>query len=430
MRKRVNRTGKVNSLNNKKRICNSGMKNNQRSKVRHIKKKNIYDRKSMNNKLDFKKRQREDIVKYERKNIDFFIFITVLILLFIGTIMVVSSTAAYAGERWGDSFYFIKRQMIYMAIGIGVMIVMMNFDYRRLGKISGTLLLISIFLLLIVLIPGIGIELNQARRWIGFGGFTVQPTEFAKLAMIIFVSHSIYIRKNKIRYFFDGLIPYLLLLVIVAGLIMQQPHFSATVVIGAVTMIILFAGGVKISHFTVLGFPVVTLGVYLISTSEYRMRRLAAFLDPWSDARDSGYQIIQSLLAIGSGGLFGRGVGRSIQKNLYIPEPYNDFIFSVMAEEFGFIGAFFVVLLFAFLIYRGLKVAVTAPDMFGSLTALGITSLIAVQVIINISVVTSSMPVTGMPLPFFSYGGTSLIFLLSGVGILLNISRYARYDKI
>lgn len=414
----------------KKMAATSSVKGNQKSNVSHIRKKRIHDRTNTRKTLNFEKKQRQDTVVYERKNADFFIYLTVLLLLFIGTIMVVSSTAAYAGDRWGDSFYFIKRQIVYMSVGIAAMVVMMNVDYRKLGKISPVLLIVSILLLFIVMIPGIGIELNEARRWLGFGGLTIQPTELTKLAMIIFVSHSIYKRRNKMKNFFAGIMPYLLLLGFVAGLVMQQPHFSATVVIGAVTMIILFAGGAKISHFAILGFPIVALGSYMVFTSKYRMRRLTSFLDPWSDATDGGYQIIQSLLAIGSGGLFGRGVGRSIQKNLYIPEPYNDFIFSILAEEFGFVGVFFVVLLFAFLIWRGFKVAVTAPDMFGSLLALGITSLIAVQVIINISVVTSSMPVTGMPLPFFSYGGTSLVFLLSGVGILLNVSRYAKYDKI
>jgi cell division protein FtsW len=365
-----------------------------------------------------------------RKNVDFFIFITVLVLLFIGTIMVASSTAAYAGERFGDSFHFIKRQMIYVILGIMAMFAMMNVDYKRLGKISPILMMLSIFLLIIVLIPGIGLELNKARRWIGIGGQTIQPTEVAKLSVILFLSYSLSKKKNKVRNFTKGLLPYLGLLGLIAVLVMMEPHFSATVIIGSVTMILLFAAGAKLGHFALLSAPVMALGTFLVISSPYRRRRLVAFMDPWSDERGGGWQSIQSLLAIGSGGLFGRGTGKSLQKLLYIPEPYNDFIFSILAEEFGFLGVIFVVFLFGLLIWRGFKVAMNAPDTFGGLVALGITSLIAIQVIINIAVVTSSMPVTGMPLPFFSYGGTSLIFLLSGVGILLNISRYAKYDRI
>jgi cell division protein FtsW len=365
-----------------------------------------------------------------RKNADFFIFITVLVLLFIGTIMVASSTAAYAGERFGDSFYFIKRQMVYVILGVMAMFAMMNVNYKRLGKISPILMMLSIFLLIIVLIPGIGVELNEARRWIGIRGQTIQPTEVAKLSIILFLSYSLSKKKDKVRNFTKGLLPYLGLLGIIAGLVMLEPHFSATVIIGSVTMILLFAAGAKLGHFVLLSAPVMSLGTFLVISSPYRLRRLVAFLDPWSDVRGGGWQIIQSLLAIGSGGLFGRGTGKSLQKLLYIPEPYNDFIFSILAEEFGFLGVILVAFLFGLLIWRGFKVAMNAPDTFGGLVALGITSLIAIQVIINIAVVTSSMPVTGMPLPFFSYGGTSLIFLLSGVGILLNISRYAKYDRI
>jgi cell division protein FtsW len=365
-----------------------------------------------------------------RKNADFFIFITVLVLLFIGTIMVASSTAAYAGERFGDSFYFIKRQIIYVILGIVAMFAMMNVDYKRLGKISPILMMLSIFLLIIVLIPGIGLELNQARRWIGIGGQTIQPTEVAKLSIILFLSYSLSKKQKRIRNFIKGILPYLALLAVVAGLVMMEPHFSATVIIGSVTMILLFAAGAKLGHFALLAAPVMALGTFLVISTPYRLRRLVAFLDPWSDVRGGGWQIIQSLLAIGSGGFFGRGTGKSLQKLLYIPEPYNDFIFSILAEEFGFFGVVFVIFLFGILVWRGFKVAMNAPDTFGGLVALGITSLIAIQVIINIAVVTSSMPVTGMPLPFFSYGGTSLIFLLAGVGILLNVSRYAKYDRI
>lgn len=375
----------------------------------------------------------DDVVKTgvpKRQNIDFFIFYTVLVLLFIGTIMVASSTASYASERFDDTFYFIKRQIVYVVIGIVAMMGMMNVDYRKLGKISPFLLLTSFILLVVVLIPGIGVELNQARRWIGIGGQTVQPTEIAKLSMIIFLSYSISKNYQKLHVFTTGLMPYLVLLGCVASLIMLEPHFSATVIISLVTLVILFAAGAKIKHFVILAIPMLALGAYMAVSAPYRMKRLVAFMDPWSYERSSGWQIIQSLLAIGSGGLFGRGAGESMQKHLYIPEPYNDFIFSILAEEFGFIGVIVVIVLFLIFIWRGFLVAIYATDLFGRLLATGVVSLIGLQVMINIAVVTSSMPVTGMPLPFFSYGGTSLIFLLTGVGILLSVSRYAKYERI
>jgi len=211
---------------------------------------------------------------------------------------------------------------------------------------------------------------------------------------------------------------------------MKQPHLSATLVICSVAAIILFCAGAKIRHFVLLGVPAVAGVFALVITSPYRYKRLVSFLDPWSDPQGGGWQVVQSLYAIGPGGLFGRGLGKSLQKFLYIPEPYNDFILAVLAEELGFIGVFTVLLLFLIFFWRGIKISINAPDVFGCLLAAGITSLIAVQVIINVAVVTSSMPVTGMPLPFFSYGGTSLVFLLSGIGILLNISKHSNYDRV
>ncbi|HAA43739.1 MAG TPA: stage V sporulation protein E [Ruminiclostridium sp.] len=366
-----------------------------------------------------------------KKPFDFLIFMTVLLLLSLGTIMVFSSGAPHAYHHMqGDTYHFLKRQLVYLPIGLFAMFVTMNIDYRKLGKLSPLLLIGSIGLLVLVLVPGIGAVYNGARRWINIGGQTVQPSEFAKLAVILFFSHSLSKRREKLKYFFRGLFPYLILLGIFAALLMKQPHLSATLVICSVAAIILFCAGAKIRHFVLLGVPAVAGVFALVITSPYRYKRLVSFLDPWSDPQGGGWQVVQSLYAIGSGGLFGRGLGKSLQKFLYIPEPYNDFILAVLAEELGFIGVFTVLLLFLIFIWRGIKISINAPDVFGCLLATGITSLIAVQVIINVAVVTSSMPVTGMPLPFFSYGGTSLVFLLSGIGILLNISKHSNYDRV
>lgn len=366
-----------------------------------------------------------------KKPFDFLIFMTVMILLSLGTIMVFSSGAPHAyNYMHGDTYHFLKKQMMYVPLGLLAMFITMNIDYRKLGKWSPVFLVSSLALLVLVCIPGIGTELNGARRWFVFGGFNLQPSEIAKLSIILFFSHSLSKRKEELKFFFKGLVPYLIIIGLHALLLLLQPHLSATVIIGMVSSIILFCAGAKIKHFVLMGVPAVAGVAVLVATSDYRLARVTSFLNPWNDPQGGGWQVVQSLYAIGSGGLFGRGLGKSLQKFLYIPEPYNDFILAVLAEELGFIGVATVLLLFLIFIWRGVKVAMNAPDAFGSMVAIGITSLVAVQVIINVAVVTSSMPVTGMPLPFFSYGGTSLMFLMSGIGVLLNISKYANYERI
>lgn len=366
-----------------------------------------------------------------RKNVDFLIFITVLVLLAFGTIMVFSSTAPSAYNYMkGDTYHFIRKQIIFAILGLLGMFFMMNYDYKKLAKMSPTLFVLSTIFLVLVDIPGIGTVLNGARRWLIFGPLNFQPSEMAKLTMILFMAYSLSRKKAYIENFSKGIFPHLLILGVVAVLIMAEPHFSATLIICSVVFIMLFCAGARISHFLMLGVPIIPIGIILVITEPYRLKRFIAFMDPWSDEKGGGWQIIQSLLAIGSGGFVGRGLGKSLQKFLYIPEPYNDFIFAVLSEELGFLGVIFVIILFTIFVWRGVKVAMNTPDTFGSLVAIGITALISIQVVINLLVVTSSMPVTGMPLPFFSYGGTSLVFLLGAVGILLNISRYAKYERI
>ena len=363
----------------------------------------------------------------KRGPFDFGFFLLVMILLSFGLIMVFSASSASAFYSFNDSFYFVKKQLIWAVLRLFAMFFMASYDYRRLGKLSFPLLLISIILLIAVCI--VGIEKNGAKRWLGFGGLTFQPSEVAKLAVIIFFSYSLSVKKDKIKYFFKGLLPYLIILGIIAGLLMLEPHLSGTGIIFLVGIILLFVAGARIYHFVLLSIPVIAAVVVAVVTSEYRWKRITAFLNPFEDKMGSGWQIIQSLYAIGSGGLFGVGLGRSRQKFLYIPEPHSDFIFSILCEELGFVGAVAVILLFVMLIWRGIKIALNAQDTFGSLLVVGIVSLIAVQVLINIAVVTSSMPVTGMPLPFFSAGGSSLVFLMAGMGIVLNVSRYSKKNR-
>ncbi len=355
---------------------------------------------------------------------DFGFFIIVMILLSFGLIMVFSASSATSFYNFNDSYYFVKKQLIWALIGIASMFFMANIDYRVLKKFSFPILITSVILLVAVLI--FGKEINGAKRWLGFGGLTIQPSEVAKLAVIIFFSARLSNAKHNIKKFGKGLLPYLIILGTILGLVILEPHLSGTVVIFLVGIILLFIAGARMLHFTLISLPVIPALFFAMFTSEYRWKRVTAFLDPWQDKMGDGWQIIQSLYAIGSGGLFGLGLGRSRQKFLYIPEPHNDFIFSIVCEELGFIGATSIIILFLVLIWRGIKISLNAPDVFGSLLAAGFTSLIAVQVLINIAVVTSSMPVTGMPLPFFSAGGSSLLFIMTGMGIVLSVSRYRK----
>jgi len=364
-----------------------------------------------------------------KKPFDFWIFASVLLLLSIGTIMVFSSSYYFSVQTVGNSFHLLIPQLEYMALSIIVLIVTMNFDYRRWGKISPLILMVCIGLLILVLIPGVGQKQNGAQRWLGVGSKTIQPSEMAKIGLIMFLSFSLSKRKEVLQSFRKGLLPYLALIGFVAGLVVLERHLSGTLIIVITSFVILFCAGAKISHFVAIAVPGVVAVAGAIFSASFRMDRVKAWLNPFKYKMDEGWQTVNSLLAIGSGGLFGRGLGQSMQKYLYIPEPYNDYIFAVLAEELGFIGSLFVMLLFLVFIWRGIKVAMSAPDVFGSLMATGITALIGIQFLFNVAVVTNSIPSTGISLPFFSYGGTSLIFLMFGVGILLNISRFSNYER-
>lgn len=363
-------------------------------------------------------------MRLKKRPPDFVLFLTVLMLLSVGLVMVFSSSEYVTMVRYGDSFYFFKRQLLWALLGLIAMFGMMNFDYYRLKRWIGPIIIIGLALLVAVLIPGIGQVVNGARRWINLGFTSFAPAELVKLCMIMFVAFGLSKKKDSIQLFREGLLPYLLVMALAAGLILLQPDLGTTIVLCGTIFIMFFAAGAKIAHLgglMGLGVMGVALAIYL---EPYRMSRFLAFLDPGKDPQGTGYHIIQSLYALGSGGLFGLGLGQSKQKFLYLPENHTDFIFAILGEELGFIGASLVVLLFIMLVWRGLKVAVTSPDPFASLLAAGITSGIALQAIINMGVVTGSMPVTGVPLPFISFGGTSLLFTLAGVGIVLNISKY------
>lgn len=365
-----------------------------------------------------------------KREYDFWILFTVLVMLAIGTVMVFSASSYNALYYFNNKFHFFFRQLIWCVLGIIVMFVVSRIDYRRLALSSPLLMAITVVLLVLVRIPGIGSNINGAYRWFDFGFASFQPSELLKIALILFLSLSLSKNSDRLRYFFTGLVPYLLVIGLFDGLLYIEPHMSAIILITAVSVIILFCAGAKMRHFIAIALPVLVAGWQLIKSDPYRIERLISFMDPFKYKQGSGFQVVNSLYAIASGALFGRGLGKSLQKYLYLPEPHNDFIFSILAEELGFVGALTVITLFMLFIWRGMKVAMNAPDMMGSLIAAGITSLIALETIINIAVVTSTVPATGMPLPFFSAGGSSLVFLMTSVGILLNISKGSQTSVI
>ncbi|HEX6922616.1 MAG TPA: stage V sporulation protein E [Bacillales bacterium] len=358
---------------------------------------------------------------------DFLLILTTLTLLAIGLVMVYSASAVWASYNYGDSFYFAKRQLLFAGLGVIAMFFMMNVEYWTWRKWAKIGLMICFALLILVLIPGIGEIHGGARSWLGVGAFSIQPSEFAKIGLIIFLAKFLSENQKKITSFKKGMLPSLALVIAGFGVIMLQPDLGTGVVLVGTCVVMIYVAGAKISHFVGLGFVGLAGLVGLIVSAPYRMERITSFLDPWSDPLGTGFQIIQSLYAIGPGGLLGFGLGHSRQKFQYLPEPQTDFIFSILAEELGFIGASFVILLFCLLLWRGIRIALSAPDLYGSLLAVGIIGMVAVQVMINIAVVTGMMPVTGITLPFLSYGGSSLTLTLVSVGILLNISRFAKY---
>lgn len=358
---------------------------------------------------------------------DIILIITTLTLLTVGMIMVYSASAVWATYKFDDAFFFAKRQIFFAGIGLIAMFTIMNVDYWFWRKHAKSIIIICFLLLILVLIPGVGLVRGGAQSWLGVGAFSIQPSEFMKFAMIAFLAKYLSENQKNITKFKQGLLPSLSLVLLAFGLIMLQPDLGTGAVMVGTCIIMIYISGAKSSHF--IGLGLLGLGglVALIISAPYRIKRITSFLDPWSDPLGSGFQIIQSLYAIGPGGLMGLGLGESRQKFFYLPEPQTDFIFAILSEELGFIGGTFVIFLFSILLWRGIRVALGAPDLFGSLLSIGIIGMIAIQVMINIGVVIGLMPVTGITLPFLSYGGSSLTLMLVAVGVLLNISRHARY---
>jgi len=372
-----------------------------------------------------KKKKVKTYSSFFNNPIDFTLLIVILILLSIGLIMVLSASSPKSLSDYGTSYHFFIRQLIFALLGLFAMMVISKIDYRFYQKFYKLAWVVSVVLLVLVLL--VGTEVNEATRWIKITeSLSFQPSEIVKFLMIIFYAGILTHNRDELGNFWMGLVKHVCMLAPIIILLLLEPHFSVSIVILVTCCMMMIMAGCKFWQFASCGLAIgVPTIIGVVMMADYRLARVTTFLDPWSDMKGAGWQVVQSLYAIGSGGLFGLGLGESNQKYLYLPEPQNDFIFSVLAEELGFVGCILVIVLFAILIWRGVLIAMKSPDMFGSLIAVGITTLIAIQVIINIAVVTSSMPATGMPLPFFSYGGTSLFILLCEIGVLLNISRAA-----
>ncbi len=369
-------------------------------------------------------------IKAEKGAMDLTFLVLVMSLLAIGLIMLFSASYAYAYYHDGDSFYYIKRQLVFAIVGVVAMLIVSRIDYHILHRFALLLFGVTIFLLVTVLFFH---TRGDAKRWIPLpGGMTFQPSEVAKFTIVVVFAHLISINYNKMKNPRYGLYPFLIILGATALLMIAEPHLSGTILILAIGFVMMFVGGTNVRWF-VLGVTALAVMVIILAfvpgVVDYAKSRLVYWINPWDDAQGKGFQTIQSLYAIGSGGLMGVGIGNSRQKHLYLPEPQNDFIFAVVCEELGFVGAAIIILIFVLLIWRGYVIAMRCRDRFGSMLAVGLTTQVGVQTILNIMVVSNTIPNTGISLPFFSYGGTALCMLLAQMGFVLAVSRQAAVEK-
>lgn len=351
---------------------------------------------------------------------------SVLALCGVGLVMIYSASSVFAFERFGDSAHFLKRQLLWVVIGLVGMSITFHIHYTMWRRLTGILLLAAVGALTAVLVPGIGAVAGGAQRWILLGPLSFQPVEAAKLALVLYMAHFLANRQDGVRHFGGGILPPLFFCGVMACLVLLQPDMGSAMILVLITFVVLFAAGARMLHLAGVALFAAPVVAWLALSEEYRRNRLLAFLDPWQDAQGIGFQSIQSLLAIGSGGLFGVGLGGSRQKFFYLPEAHTDFVFAILAEELGLAGVAVLIGLFALFAVRAFRAAARAPDRYGALLGAGVASWVVGQAVINIGVVSGILPVTGVPLPFVSFGGSSLVFLMTGVGICLNISQYAR----
>ena len=361
-----------------------------------------------------------------KRTINLMLLISVILISLFGVIMIYSSSAIWAEYKFDNPYKYVINQGIFLVIGLIFMYLISKFDYHNFYNKANLIIIVCLILLILVLIPGIGSIRNGSRSWFGIGSFGIQPSEFAKLGLIIFTAKYLSKNNRELRNIKTGVLPILGLVLLVFMLIMLQPDFGTGVIIVMSIVGLLFIGGVNFKFFLKIGLIGVIGVVILILIAPYRLKRILSFLNPWEDPLGSGFQIIQSLYAIGPGGLLGLGFGNSIQKHFYLPEPQTDFIFAIISEEYGVLGIIIVETLLLTIIINGFKIAYNCKDLFGKFLAFGIIFQIAFQTILNLMVVVGLIPVTGVTLPFLSYGGSSLLITLASIGIVLNISRYQR----
>ena len=363
------------------------------------------------------------MIKFDttRRSPDIILLIVTLILVTVGTVMIYSSSSIMAMERFKDGQFFLKKQLFFVLLGLGVMILMTRIPYEELKKFAYPGVLISVLLLILVLIPHVGLKVGGAKRWLKLGIFSFQVSELVKITTILFLAHFLTRKADHLKELTRGIIIPMLITMLMVGLIVIEPDFGTAAIITAIMMLMLYLAGSRARYLAGLVAMLIPVGVFVLFFKSYRVERLTTFMDPWKDPLHSGFQIIQSLISFGSGGIGGVGVGDGMQKLFYLPEPHTDFILSVIAEESGFIGVAIVIFLFVVFVARGFFISFKAPDMFSTLLASGLTMVIALEAFINIAGVMGLIPLKGLALPFLSYGGTSLIMSLTMVGILLNI---------
>ncbi len=354
---------------------------------------------------------------------DSILFGVVAALVGIGLIMIFSASSATAVRSFHDEAYFLKRQLSWLGVGLIAAIAAYQFDYRKLAKLASPLFLINLAMLFLVLIPHIGFESNGARRWLGFSSLSIQPSEFAKLTLVLYFASVLSKSGGIVRDLRRGIFPLATLTLVASALVLLEPDMGTASLLVMTAFVMFYAAGARLSHILLLTGAMLPAAAMAVLHSSYKRARILAFLDPWKDPQNTGFHIVQSLLALGSGGVLGLGLGVSRQKFFWLPEPYTDFIFAILGEELGLIGAVSVVILFVIFAYRAIRIAVAAPDRFGFFVAVGCAAMIVIQAFINIGVVTSSWPVTGVPLPFISFGGSSLVVNLVAVALLINIGR-------
>jgi cell division protein FtsW len=352
---------------------------------------------------------------------DVTLLFAVLFLVGIGIVMVYSASSALALKKYGSDVFFLKKQALFSLIGIVALVICSHIPFKFYRALSYPLLFLTILLLGAIHFSGFGYEAGGAARWLRLGGFSFQPSELARFALVIYLAYSITRKQDQIRDFYVGFLPHLIVLGVLAALILIQPDFGSVAILGTITYAMLFIGGVRPTHLALSFLAFLPVGYYVLRLADYRIKRIISFLDPWQYPTNEGYQIVHSLMAFGTGGIWGTGIGKGYQKLFYLPEPHTDFIFSVIGEELGLIGVMSILVLYSLILWRGLSIARQCEDLFGSMVAMGLTITIFLQVCVNTGVVLGLLPTKGLTLPFLSYGGTALLINMASIGVLMNI---------